>query len=591
MTNHRFLNVVALLLIGPLLGVACDSTTKQSTSGSPGDLLPKGSQPRPAAKGGVMKLASVGDVDFMDPGQAYSVIFNGTIGRATLRTLVSYPGSPDMVKQVIPAPDLAIALGQDNAENTRWTYHLRPGLEYGKGLGGVDVAGVTGQPIQTSDIKYAIERLYNPAVGAGYPFYYDDIVGASRCKRAATYGCHIAGIKTPNHNTIVFNLIKPTGDWDMRMAMPATAPVPQRVASRYDRSRDSNYDSHVVSNGPYYIAKYVPGHTIVMKRNTTWDPASDPIRKAYAKKIFWKEGFDPNSCSEKVAKGQYDLTIDCSATGSELKRVSQLGKRFLDGPTPCTYYLFLNTTVKPLDKIKVRRAINFVIDKYKLRDRTPGGSLSGAIATSILPPGTVGHLGANYHPFLGLAEPTDVAQARALMRQAGYADGYRGKLRLFSSTGDSTSGQVESVRSGLVKIGIDNVDLRKPDPFSNPVYFQQPLPHTALGFASWCADFPSPDSFLTPLLYGPSIRSHANSNYSEVDDRALNSLILKAQVSDSATANAAWAAANKRATELAVWVPIRWSYARVVMSSRMRSAYYNQYLETVDFVNAGVKAR
>ncbi|MEA2506351.1 MAG: peptide/nickel transport system substrate-binding protein [Actinomycetota bacterium] len=593
MNNNRILSVLALLMVIGLLSVACDGSAHRAPSrrATAGD-IPGKPHFRPATKGGVMRLASVGDVDFMDPGQASSVMFTSTIGRATLRTLISYPESPELAKQIIPAPDLATALGDHNVANTRWTYHLRPGLEYGKGLGGVDVSGVTGHPVKTADIRYAIERLYNPAVGGGFPIYYDNIVGANRCRRAATYGCHISGIHTPNDSTIVFNLTQPTGDWDMRMALPATAPVPRKAASKYDNSKDSNYDSHVVSSGPYYVATYKPGRKIIMKRNTTWDPASDPIRKAYPDEIDWKQGFDPNVCNAEVASGHHDLTLDCPATGTELRKVSQLGTRFLNGPQPCTYYLFLDTKVKPFDNINVRRAVNLIINKNNLRRRTPGGAFSGALASSILPLGVLGHLGtALYDPFPSSANNGNVGAARALMKKAGYGGGYHKRLLFFAAPTDSTPGQISSVRADLKKIGIDKVTQGPSDLLPSPQYYQDPASRTGLGFASWCADLPSPDSFLTPLLYGPDLKARTNNNYSQVNDPELNSLIRKAQAADPAHASAAWTAANKRGTELAALVPIRWSFARVLVSARLRNAYYDQSLQNVDFVNAGVKGR
>jgi peptide/nickel transport system substrate-binding protein len=590
--GKRFLGGLGLLLVVAMVGVACGSSG--TTNNGKGTAANTSAQVYggTATKGGTLKLASVGDTDFMDPGQAYTVTFFSAIARPTLRTLMTYPGVPDLAQQIVPTPDLATAAGQHNADNTQWTYHLKPNLKYGMGLGGVSVPGVTGQPIKTSDIKYAIERLYNPSVGAGYAFYYDNIVGSAKCKKAAAYGCQLSGITTPDQNTIVFNLSKPTGDWDMRMTMPATTPVPQSVASKYDKTKDSDYDSHVVSNGPYYVSKYTPGQEIIMKRNSTWDPASDPNRKAYVDEIDWKEGFDNNVCNAKVANGDYDLAIDCVPVGPQLQSMSQLGKRFFNGPEPCTSYIFLNTTVKPFDNPMVRQAVNYVIDKDNLR-RLAGGPLVGEIATSVLPPGMVGALsGKQYDPFPSPGNRGDVQKAKALMKQAGYANGFHGKLLFVGSSTDPGPKQVESVRSDLKKIGIDNFQIKEltyPDYYTQ--YYEEPSTKTALGFAGWCEDFPSPDTFLTPLLYGPNILPHGNSNYSMINDPSLNSLIQKAEAAPPSQAAAAWGAANKKATELAVWVPFRWTFARVVVSPRMTNAYYDQYYENVDFVNSGVNGQ
>jgi peptide/nickel transport system substrate-binding protein len=587
---------VAAFVIAALFAVACESNpTPASASRKPGNLPKKVRAPKPR-NGGVMWLASIGDVDYMDPGQAYSVIFSSTVGRATLRTLISYPGTPLLDKQVVPAPDLATALGEHNADNTHFTYHLRPGLEYGKALGGVRVPGVTGRPIKTSDIKYAIERLYNPAVGAGYSFYYDNLIGAARCKRAARFGCQISGIQTPDDNTIVFNLTRPTGDWDMRMALPATAPVPRSVASKYDRRKDSTYDSHVVSSGPYYVAEYRPGEAITMKRNSNWHRSSDPIRKSYADRIEWREGFDNSVCNAKVAAGNYAFAVDCMPAGSQLRSMSGLGARFFNGPELCTRYIYMNTRVKPFDNIKVRQAVNFVVDRFQQR-QAAGGPLMGQIATSVLPPGMLGHLPIfAYDPFPPIHARRDETKAKALMKDAGYPNGWYRKLLLY--TGPSTSlgslrprpKQVEALRADLRKIGIDHVKVEQTGGTfpGGSLYSLEPLPKTALGFAGWCADFPSPSSFLVPLLYGPSNRPTVSSNYSHLNDASLNSLIRKAEAASYGDADAAWAAANKRATELAPWVPLLWSFSRVVVSPHTVAPFYQQLYQKIDIVNAGV---
>jgi peptide/nickel transport system substrate-binding protein len=588
--GRRFLSGLALLTVLALVGVACGSSN--SGGGGTGKAANTSAQVfgGAAKPGGTLKLASIGDVDYMDPGQAYTVTFFSIVGRATLRSLINYPGVAELDKQVIPAPDLATALGEHNADNTEWTYHLKPGLKYGKGLGGVDVPGVTGQPIKTADIKYAIERLYNPSVGAGYATYYDNIEGTDVCKKAQKYGCELSGIETPDDNTIVFHLSKPTGDWDMRMTMPATTPVPQSFASKYDKTKDSDYDTHVVSNGPYYVAKYTPGESVVMKRNTTWDASTDPLRKAYPDEITWKEGFDNNVCNAKIANGDYDFSVDCVPVGPQLQKMSQLGKRFFNGPEPCSSYIFLNTTVKPFDDPKVRQAVNLIIDKDNLR-RLAGGPLVGQIATSILPPGMVGALSAkDYDPFASPGNRGDVKKAKALMKEAGLADGFHDELLFVGSSTDPVPKQMESVAADLKKIGIDTFKKKAlvyPDYYTQ--YYEEPKTNTALGFAGWCEDFPSPDTFLTPLLYGPNILPHANSNYSELDDPELNSLIEKAQAAPPDSAEAAWAAANKKATELAAWVPYRWTFARVIVSPGVTNAYYDQYYENIDIANVGVQ--
>jgi peptide/nickel transport system substrate-binding protein len=594
MIERRFAKLLATVVALGLIAVACGG----STIGGGREVKPDVSGKvfgGPAARGGVMRMDSVGDVDYMDPAQAYSVQYFNTVGRGTIRTLIGYPNSPDLATQIKPVPDLATSLGEHNANNTVWTYHLKQGLEYGPALRGAKAPDVTGRPITTPDIKYAIERMFNPSVGAGYASYYKNIKGAASCK---SFGCDISGIETPDDNTIVFHLTKPTGDWDLRMTMPGTAPVPQHYAATWDRTKDSDYEDHALAQGPYFVAEYTPGEKIIMKRNPNWDPKTDDIRKAYVDELDWKEGFDNTVCIAKVMAGDYDLPAgDCLPSGPQLQQITtdpELHKRFFNGPQPCTSYLFMNTRIKPFNHLKVRQAVNFVIDKDNLR-RLAGGPLVGQIASSVLPPGIVGFLPpSKYDPFHSDHFSGDVAKAKRLMSEAGFPHGY-GKsdgppLLFIGASSDPGPKQVESAKQDLAKIGITNVqvkELQYPDYYTQ--YYAEPSSNTAIGFAGWCEDFPSPDTFLTPLVYGPNILPHANSNYSETNDPTLNRLIEKAQGAPPNEAQAAWQATNKVATELASWVPYRWTYGQIVVGPKLTNAFYNQYYELVDWVNAGVR--
>jgi peptide/nickel transport system substrate-binding protein len=200
-----------------------------------------------------------------------------------------------------------------------------------------------------------------------------------------------------------------------------------------------------------------------------------------------------------------------------------------------------------------------------------------------------------YDPFPPEDGRGDVTRAKSLMKRAGYPNGwhrnlllYTGPFTLAGSKGGIGPRQVEALRADLAKIGIDDVKAMHSVPFEGVGYYPPPVPPTALGFASSCADFPSPSSFLTPLLYGPSNRPRTNSNYSNLNDAQLNTLIRKAQAASSDRADAAWAAANRRATQLAAWVPLLWNFSQVVVSPRTVAPFYQQLYRNIDFVNAGV---
>jgi peptide/nickel transport system substrate-binding protein len=104
--------------------------------------------------------------------------------------------------------------------------------------------------VTSRDVKYAIERGFNPNVANPYAStYYGDVVGADR----ATGGA-IAGIKTPDDHTIVFELTRPTATLLAQATVLAlSAPVPPEYSKPFDAKSPSTYGNPLVSSGPYMI--------------------------------------------------------------------------------------------------------------------------------------------------------------------------------------------------------------------------------------------------------------------------------------------------------------------------------------------------
>jgi peptide/nickel transport system substrate-binding protein len=252
--------------------------------------------------------------------------------------------------------------------------------------------------------------------------------------------------------------------------------------------------------------------------------------------------------------------------------------------------MFLSTKEKPFDNVKVRQAVNDAIDRQNLI-RLLGGPLVGDVAGSVLPPTFVGNgfAGSTYFPFGNPSGTPDVAAAKKLMKEAGYPNGFHGKLLAVGDSTDPVPQQFESIREDLKAIGIDNLDIKTlpyPDYYTN--FVGVPSKHVALGLTNWCQDFPGPASFITPLFAGSSILPQGNSNYPLLDDPAVNSLIDKATSETGAPAGADWLKLNKTITNLGVYVPYRWYKSRIPISTRVQNAYYHSYYEQIDWVNAGV---
>lgn len=586
MSKKRFIRLFAVILALSLLAAACGGSDDPESSG--------GNDPVPTDEipvGGTLRIAGLSDVDFMDPASMYYTL-SWTLARGVFRTLVTYPAVADFEEQNVLVPDLATDVGTPNEDSSEWTFTLKDGIKFGPALGGEAVPGVTGEPITSADIKYALERVFIPSVGGGYPFYYDIMEGTQDFVDGKAD--EITGIETPDDKTIIFHLTEPAGDWPFRMAMPASAPVPADYAAGFDAEKDSDYDSHVVASGPYYVEEWTPQEQITLERNEEWDPDTDDVREAYVDTVDWKLGFDNDVGVQKVQDGDYEIGLDVSPQGPALEQTlndPELSKRLINEPSLCTRYIFLNTTVEPFDKLEVRQAVNWAIDRANLKT-LQGGPITGDIASSIIPPGMGGYLSTDeYNPFGTDGMAGDMDKAKELMAAGGYPDGYDGELLFVGASDPPHDKYAESVRADLEALGFSNLNVKTPAfPNQYTQFYGIPDKNVAIGTsAGWCKDYNDAFTFLDPLFSGDNILESGNQNYAEIDDPAVNEAIATATKTPfGPERDTAWEEANRLATESGAWVPWTWDNETIIYSENLVNPIYNTFFSHIDWVVAGV---
>ena len=369
----KLIKPAILLAVAAALGLVATSCGSGSSSG--------------AQAGGTLNvLDTAGGVDSLDPGYWYYQTDYQELANTTQRQL--YGWKPAETK---PTPDLAEALPEVSNGGKTVTVKLKSGIKYSPPL--------QNQTVKAADVKYAIERCFLPQVGNGYVnAYYSDIEGlkAYTDKKAD----EISGLETPDDLTLVINLSKPSGDIanGSALGMPCTVPVPKDYAQKYDKGKQSTYGQHQVFTGPYMIENdgkgkitgYEPSKKLVMVRNPSWDKSTD-FKPAYFDKINETCCTDATVAARKTLSGQGYLSGDYAAPPvAVLKQALSSRKDQISvEPSGGNRYISLNTTVKPLDNVNVRRAISAVIDRTALR-QTRGGPTLGTIATHFLPPGIAG---------------------------------------------------------------------------------------------------------------------------------------------------------------------------------------------------------
>jgi peptide/nickel transport system substrate-binding protein len=368
--------------------------------------------------------------------------------------------------------------------------------------------------------------------------------------------------------------------------MPCTIPVPKDYAQKYDQGKTSTYGQHQVFTGPYMVENdgkgkitgYTPSKKLTLVRNPSWDKSTD-FKPAYFDRIEETCCFDPTVASRKTLQGSNYIGFDVAVPPPAILKsaLSSQKSQVTINPSGGNRYIGLDTKVKPLDDVNVRRAISAVIDRNALR-QTRGGPSVGTVATHFLPPGVAGHdeAGGTKGPgFDFTSTPTsNLPLAMSYMKKAGFASGkYTGPALLTVADNVSPAKETaEAFQSQVAKLGF-KLDLKEVPHATMLEKFCQ-VPKAAVAICpnfGWGADFFSSQSMIDPLFNGKNIVPSGNVNTAQVDDPALNANIAKAiQITDPAAAAKAWGDLDKEVTNQSYFITWLWDNDIVLASKNVK---------------------
>ena len=471
----------------------------------------------------VFRVAEDTSIDYLDPGLTYSpeglnVIWNVYLPLLGYRH-VNGAGGATIV------PYLARALPKVSADGRTYTLVLRSGLKYSNG-----------QPVKASDFKATVERDFKlDSPGAGY-FY--NIVGADAARK--TKGGHISGI-VANDTTgkISITLKTPQGDFANVLASEFAAPVPANAPA-------SDTSTHPLpATGPYVIQSYAPNKQIVEVRNPQFHAArlGGNVPAGNPDKVIWDIVGDAASALQRTTAGQDDWDPQAIPANSLAETEAKYGDQLKVYTPPNTYYFFMNTRVAPFDKLKVRQAVNYAIDRNALV------AIYGGLASpteNILPPTYPSYTKHSLYRH-------DLAKARKLIKQAGATGAH-------VTVWNHDRGLDPKATEYLVKV-LDSIGLKaKQHIVTSAVYWAtvgNEATNAQIGFADWFQDYPHPLDWFDVLLNGERITKTYNNNYANFNDKAVNAEIddLNKQPIPTSPVNSRWASLDRQIMLQAPWAP------------------------------------
>jgi YVTN family beta-propeller protein len=297
-------------------------------------------------RGGTLNTLSLGAVDTADP-----VLRSWGASNLAYDGLTAYrrDGSGGPVQLV---PDLAESLPSPTDGGTTYTFQLRRGIRFSNG-----------ELVRPEDFRRALERdlIVGPSPAYGDPFA--DVIGGAACA-AHPSRCDLSrGVVTDDTaNTVTFHLVAPNPEFLPRLSLLDAVAVPADTPLH-------DVGMHPISaTGPYMYARFTP-HYVLMVRNPyfhEWSHAAQP--DGYPDRIVFRSVANQAAAVVAVERG----TADYFWNGVPHTELDQLQTRF-----PSRLYLepfigldalILNTRTRPFNDIRVRRAINYAIDRSEIAD-------------------------------------------------------------------------------------------------------------------------------------------------------------------------------------------------------------------------------
>ncbi len=276
-----------------------------------------------------------------------------------------------------------------------------------------DARWSNGDKLVANDFVLSWQRALSAALGNQYASMLYSVKNAEAYHLGGITDFTKVGVQALSDIILQVTLENPTPYFlqilDHHSAYPVHIPTLLKYGRMDEAATRWTRAENFVGNGPFVIKEWTPGKVFSVVRNTHyWDVENVRLNEIRFYPI------DQSLVEERMFKaGQLHKTETMPSTkieGYRKKNSTQYKGYLYFG----TYFYLFNVTQKPLDDVRVRKALAYSVDRESItRNITKGGQMP---TYALTPPETL-----FYTPRAKMTY--DVEQARKLLADAGYPDG------------------------------------------------------------------------------------------------------------------------------------------------------------------------
>ncbi|NLL37135.1 MAG: ABC transporter substrate-binding protein [Fretibacterium sp.] len=341
------------------------------------------------------------------------------------------------------------------------------------------------------------------------------------------------GFEIIDKHTVIIRTRGPLPIWLSGMRHPYANILCKRAVEE----AGEEYFRNPVGTGAYKFKNWVKGEKIELERFDDYHG-----KKANIKNLTFLIIPDASSRVIALETGKADLIYE--VPGNDVERLNSLpNTKVVESEGLILHHLFLNTQKKPMDDPRVRKAIEYAVNKEAYGQVVYQGRFTVPVGP-ILPV-------SSFFPKDAKPYPYDPAKAKELLKEAGYPDGFEAELWI-ANFADRISGATV-LQSMLAEVGIKvNVTVYETGVFDGlgkePGY-DMAIRTVGMQTARDAGDY------WNSMLHSSSIGGY---NWAQMNDPELDKLIVEA--------NAEMDAAKRDVMLQAIWDKIDELHPDVALS-------------------------
>jgi peptide/nickel transport system substrate-binding protein len=318
---------IAYLLVFAVVLAAC--TQQPGPAASPGPAATSAASETPKLGGELIYIVTAEPPTF----DAHQSTTFATLQPISPHYSLLYRLDPaDNVNKIIP--DVADGMPQISSDKLTWTVKIR-----------TDVTFHDGTKLTSEDVKATYDKIIKPPTGV-------------TSVRASAYAA-VDSVSAPDPATVVFKLKFATASFQANLASPWNY-----IYSAAKLKADPKwYEKNIMGTGPFTYVEYVKGSHWAGKKNPNYFIKGKPYLDSY-KAVFIGD-ISRQTAAIQSKQALIEFRGFTPQQRDTLSRALPNELAIQEAQWVCVNYVVFNTTKKPFDDERVRRALTLAVDRWR----------------------------------------------------------------------------------------------------------------------------------------------------------------------------------------------------------------------------------